>query len=190
MELFPPIPSWDAAHPIVVHLPLGALPLAAVFVVLAMLTRERWSRAMAVSALIALLVGTGGAFLAVMTGEAAGELAEGPGPLAALADPVLEDHEELGELARTVFAVLSGVYVVAMIAGGALHKKSKRKIAALVYLVFLLLYLPALVLLADAAHLGGRLVHEFGIHAPIARDTGAVDRPAPQSIRQPEDDDD
>lgn len=190
MNIVPPLPSWDAAHPVLIHVPLGALPLAGVFVILAIVTRERWSKAFATSALILMLIGTIGAFLAVMSGEAGAELAEGTGPLAALSDPVIEEHEELAELARTVFAGLTVGYVVVLIASGLLWKKSKRAVAVSIQVVFLMLYSSALLLLINAAHLGGRLVHEFGIHAPIARysgDPGAS--PAPARPGEEDDDD-
>ena len=184
MSLFPPIPAWNAIHPVLIHLPLGALPLAGVFVLLAAIAKGTWSRAFAVSALLLLLVGAGGAMLAVMSGEAASELVEGTVPAA---EGVLEQHEELAELARTVFAGLAVVYVGVSFAASMMLKKEKRAMAAGSHLVFLALLLPSLVLLANAAHQGGRLVHEFGIHAPIAQYSG---NDSPPSIPTREEDDD
>lgn len=184
MSLFPPIPSWEAVHPVLIHLPLGALPLAGLFVLLAAIAKGSWSRAFAVSALMLLFIGAGGAMLAVMSGEAASELVEGTVPQA---EAVLEQHEELAELARTVFAVLAVTYIGVSFAASVLLKKGKRAIAAGLHLVFLLLLAPALVLLANAAHQGGRLVHEFGIHAPIAQYSGTD---LPSQIRSHEEDDD
>jgi len=40
-----------------------------------------------------------------------------------------------------------------------------------VQLVFLLVLLVSNVLLANTAHLGGRLVHQYGVHAAIAEAT-------------------
>lgn len=185
MSLFPPIPAWNAVHPVLIHLPLGALPLAGLFVLLAAITKSQWSRAFSCSALLLLLIGAGGAMLAVLSGEAASELVEGTIPQA---EAVLERHEELAELARTVFAGLAVVYVAAAFVASLLQKKGKRAAAAGVQVGFLVLLAPALVLLANAAHQGGRLVHEFGIHAPIAQYSGAA-MPAPDR-GQGEDDDD
>ncbi|MCL4219947.1 MAG: hypothetical protein KJZ65_01120 [Phycisphaerales bacterium] len=185
MSLFPPIPAWNAVHPVLIHLPLGALPLAGVFVLLAALTKNQWSRAFSCSALLLLLIGAGGAMLAVLSGEAASELVEGTMPQA---EAVLERHEELAELARTVFAGLAVVYIGVAFVASLLHKKGRRVVAAGVHLGFLVLLAPALVLLANAAHQGGRLVHEFGIHAPIAQYTGDA---LPTPVRgHGEDDDD
>lgn len=185
MLSFPPIPSWDAVHPVLIHLPLGALPLAGIFVLLAAVARGSWSRAFAVSALTLLLIGAAGAMLAVMSGEAAGELVEGTMPQA---EAVLEQHEELAELARTVFAGLTAVYVGAAFGSSLLLKKGKRGAAAAVHVGFLILLAPALLLLLNAAHQGGRLVHEFGIHAPIAQYSG-TGSPLPIRSHEEEDDD-
>jgi len=189
MNLFPPLPSWDASHPIIVHLPLGAFAIVPIFVVLAIATREQWSKAFSISALVVLLVGVAGAMLAVMSGEAAHEIAEGASPLAELADPVMEEHEELAELARTVFAVLGVLYLGVVIGSSALGKKGKAGLVRVVHAGFLVLYVPALVLLSHVGHLGGRLVHEFGIHAPIARYTTDAVRAQPLPFHDEDDDD-
>lgn len=184
MSLFPPIPAWDAVHPVLIHLPLGALPLAGVFVLAAAIAKGSWSRAFAVSALVLLLIGAGGAMLAVLSGEAAAELVEGTVPQA---EAVLERHEELAELARTVFAGLAVVYVGVAFAASVMLKKGKRAIAAGLHLAFLVVLAPGLLLLMNAAHQGGRLVHEFGIHAPIAQYSGTA---SPRPVRAQEEDDD
>lgn len=190
MNILPPLPNWDAAHPVLIHVPLGALPLALVFVVLSMVMRGQWSKMFAASALILMVIGALGAFIAVMSGEAAAELAEGTGPIAALSDPVIEDHEELAELARTVFAVLTGVYAIVFVVLGKLWNRGKPRLGVWIQSVFLLLYGSALLLLVNAAHLGGRLVHEFGIHAPIARYTGPGDLSPVPARHDGKDDDD
>ncbi|GAB4386949.1 MAG: hypothetical protein Kow0022_17480 [Phycisphaerales bacterium] len=190
MSILPPLPSWDAAHPVLIHVPLGSLPLALVFVLLSMVMRGQWSKMFAASALILMVIGTLGAFIAVMSGEATAELAEGTGPMAVLSDPVIEDHEELAELARTVFAILTAVYAIIFVVLGRLSNRGKSGPAVWIQSAFLLLYGSALLLLVNAAHLGGRLVHEFGIHAPIARYTGPDDLPPVPARLDREDEDD
>ncbi|KAA0216493.1 MAG: hypothetical protein DYG94_04915 [Leptolyngbya sp. PLA3] len=185
MSIFPPIPAWDAIHPVLIHLPLGVLPLAGVIVLLAALTNAQWSRAFAVWALVLLLVGAVGAVLAVMSGEAAGELVEGAVPQA---EAAFERHEELAELARTVFAGLAVVYVGVSLAGSLLLKRGRRAAASGAHLAFLVLLAPALVLLANAAHEGGRLVHEFGIRAPIAQYSGVEDALPAREVEEEHDD--
>ncbi|MEK7856255.1 MAG: hypothetical protein AAB288_09205, partial [Acidobacteriota bacterium] len=61
-------------------------------------------RTFLVSAFILMLIGTIATFIAVSTGEASGELAEQVNNVEA----VLEQHEELAETTRMVFAVLTG----------------------------------------------------------------------------------
>ena len=46
--MFPPMPSWEAAHPLVVHFPIGLLFFAPVLLVMPAIDRKRWVRGGAV----------------------------------------------------------------------------------------------------------------------------------------------
>lgn len=102
MNILPPLPSYESCHPIVVHFPIALLLVSPLFVVLALLWRKQ-AFAMNVAAAVLLSLGTAGAFLATSTGEAAEEAAEQT--LAPKA--VLEQHEELAELASKLFVGVS-----------------------------------------------------------------------------------
>lgn len=100
------------AHPLVVHLPVAMLPLAAFGVVL-MLIRRSWYERYRWAVLFIGAVGTVGAFIATSSGEALqkriGEI-EGPG-----AAEAIEDHARNGDLARTlaiVFFIALALYVL------------------------------------------------------------------------------
>lgn len=160
--MFPPVPAWEHAHPIVVHVPLGVVFAAPVLVLLAMCTCK--SRlAFAVAALVVLAIGTGGAILASATGEAAGDAVSIP----ARAVKVFEHHQELAETTRNVLLAITLGYA-AMVGTGALMKdRFKRPVWIVCNLVALGALGGAMLMLANAGHEGGRLVHEFGVRAHI-----------------------
>lgn len=172
MNPLPPMPSWDGAHPILVHLPIGVLVFVPALLLIAALDAKR-RKVWACSALVAMLFGTLFAFLAVMSGEEAGEHVA----LSAQAEAVLEHHEELGETVRTGFAVLTGLFAAILLVGVYVKKKWARPAVAVASALFGLAYLYALTLLANTGHEGGRLVHEFGVHAPVAHRLADPDAP-------------
>jgi uncharacterized membrane protein len=158
--MLPPLPPWAGLHPVVVHFPIALLLAAPVLVVLSLIVR-RHRAGLGVASLVLMLAGTTGAFLAVATGEAADELAERvPG-----AHATLEQHEELAETVRVVFSALTigfaGILAVPLVRR---REWPPRLYAALVS-GFLLLYAGGAVVLTNAAHLGGQLVHRYGVHA-------------------------
>jgi len=167
MNIFPPIPAWDAAHPIVVHFPIGLLLVAPVLVVLALLVK-RHERGLWIGALAIMLLGVASAFVAVSTGEAGEDAAKG----IAGADVVLDRHEDLAELARNLFAGL-GAALAVIVVTRLVCKSPARRAFVVTGLVYLALHAAASLVLANAAHEGGRLVHEFGVRAPLAATTAA-----------------
>jgi uncharacterized membrane protein len=184
--LLPPIPSWDAAHPLVVHFPIALLFAAPLFVVAGLLLRDR-GRPYLLSALALLVLGTAGAFVAVSTGEAGEDAAEA----VPAASATLERHEELAEQARNAFAALTALYAVVLF-GPALFKRTPgRAVTTVALSAFLALDVAALALLANAAHYGGQLVHAQGVRATAA--PGGVEAPPAAAAARPrggDDDDD
>ncbi len=165
MFTLPPLPAWDGLHPLVIHFPIALFFIAPVLVVAAIVLPRKLATGFALAALTMMIIGTIFAFVAVSTGEAAGEIAERwqPGVEAAI-----ERHEELAGTARTVFAVLTGVFAVLAITPMFFTKKPVPRLAiGGVYGIFLALYAPGMILLANAAHEGGVLVHEYGVHAML-----------------------
>lgn len=163
MSILPPLPAWESLHPAVVHFPIALLMTAPVFVVMGVVWGSR-SREMFTAALLMLLLGTAGAWLATATGDAGEKWAKG----VAGASEVLHEHEEHGELARNLFTGLSLAIAILTVA---LWVRSRppglggRLLAAVVWLG--LFAWPALTL-AQTAHLGGRLVHDLGLRAPLS----------------------
>ena len=90
--MFPPIPSFDGLHPIVVHFPVALLIVAPLFLALAALFPSK-AGCFGRSALVLLALGTIASFVAVESGEAAARLADRTPEINAQ----IERHEELAE---------------------------------------------------------------------------------------------
>lgn len=163
MFQLPPVPSFDGLHPLIIHFPIALLFVAPLFVVIGAILKPRQGRPLLYSALLLMVVGTASIFLAVETGEAARKAADhGPAVQA-----MLEDHEELAESTRTTFTVLTVVFA-AIVSWPLLRRRELGRLASTVLpLAFLLVYGAGMVLLANTADHGGRLVHQLGVHAMI-----------------------
>ncbi len=163
--MFPPIPSWDGLHPIIIHFPIALLIVAPIIILIGIFVPGK-GRTFLISAFILMLLGTIAAFVAVSTGGAAGELAEHTNNVGS----VLEEHEELAETTRAVFTALTAIFGVIVFAPMLFRKELSRMILIPLNLAFLLFYGSGVVLLMNTAHQGGRLVHEFGVRAMMSDD--------------------
>jgi uncharacterized membrane protein len=170
MFTIPPNPGWEGFHPLVIHFPI-ALLLVAPLLVIAGLFLKNHARGLLLGGFILMVLGTISTYVAVPTGKAAGELAERTPEISV----VLAHHEELAETTRAVFTVLTLLYVVMHFGPGLLKREFSRKVILITHLVFLLLYGAGALILANTAHNGARLVHEFGVHSMM----GAEPIPVP-----------
>lgn len=152
--------SWDRLHPLIVHFPVALLLTAPLFVAAALLV-PRARAWLTYCAGILLLLGTGSAFVALATGDAAGDVARLSGP----AKATLERHEELAEATAFVFAGLTALVGVTIFAPMLFARLRNPRLQAIALAGLLTLLVGADVLLGVAAHQGGRLVHEFGVRA-------------------------
>lgn len=180
---FPPIPSWDGLHPLIIHFPIALLLIAPIFLVVGAALTPAKGRAYLIAAMVLLLVGTGSIFLAVETGEAAAKLAErSPGM-----QSVLENHESLAERTQAVFGVLSVIFV-ALIAVPWLVKRAETRLTTTILPVaFLVLYSAGVLLLVNTAHNGGRLVHEFGVRAMVSPTPAGTEAALPTEAERDKD---
>ncbi|PYX90577.1 MAG: hypothetical protein DMG68_01380 [Acidobacteria bacterium] len=184
MIQLPPIPSWQALHPLVVHFPIALLLIAPLFVLAGVLLRGERGRWLLISALALMIAGTTGTFLARATGEAAGKVVGSSPQLHA----VLESHEELAETTSLVFSVLTVTFAAIVLAPRFLRDTQNGVVSSLLPLAFLLFYSAGAVLLMNTAHDGGRLVHEMGVHAvgAPARPVAAAPTSAVVNTRDPD----
>lgn len=162
----PTLPPWDALHPVAVHFPVAFLVLAPLLTLVALLSREGRVGMTRVAFLVALL-GAMGASLAVQTGEATEDRARIP----EAAESVLHEHEEMAERAP-LFAWGLAIGLGALVLIPMVRKREmKTRSARAVLGMLLVLQLAATLYIANTAHLGGRLVHEFGVRAPWPTDS-------------------
>ncbi|MDQ1264892.1 MAG: hypothetical protein QG635_41 [Bacteroidota bacterium] len=156
----PPIPSWDGLHPLIIHFPIGLLFLAPVFLLLGLML-DKYRKSLYMSAFIIMLLGTVSAFIAVSTGEAAGEMAIRTPDIT----KVIMSHEELAEKTVTYFSIITAVFLVIFIIPIIIKKELNALINKLLGTLFFIAFLIGLVILISTAHNGGRLVHELGVRA-------------------------
>ena len=164
MELFPPMPSWEAAHPLVVHFPIALILVAWVPMVVGLVdVRRRW--AWMGAGLLLLVMGTAGAFIAVLSGEATEDKVV---VTSELIERAIHEHEEAGEMARTLAVAATAMFVVALGLGAGMKKGRGRTLAVgVAAVVFAGVYGLCAQRLAWAGHRGGELVHAYGVRAPM-----------------------
>jgi uncharacterized membrane protein len=164
MMQLPPIPSWQALHPLIVHFPIALLLVAPVFVIVGAVLGPPKSRTFLVSALILMVLGTASLFVSAETGEAAGKLA----PRTPAVQAVIEQHEELAETTEILFSMLTVAFAALLFAPKLLRRDLASRFLRALLAAFLLFYATGVLFLANTAHHGGRLVHELGVRAPLA----------------------
>jgi uncharacterized membrane protein len=158
----PSIPSWNALHPLVIHFPIALLLIAPLFVVVGAVISPPKGRAFLMSALILMVLGTVSVFLAVETGEAAGQVAG----LTPAIKATLKQHQDLAETTRVLFSLLTVAFAALLFVSGSLELD--RRLNAALLAAFLIFYATGALFLVNTARHGGHLVHEFGVRAPVA----------------------
>lgn len=161
--LVPAIPAWESLHPLVVHFPIVLLLVSPVFVLVSAVLPPLKGRPYLIVGLALLLAGTVSLYVAAETGEAAAEMADSTPAVSA----ALHSHERLASQTRMVFSGLS-VLLVALFALPQLRSRlNTRFVSTTLPLIFLALYSTGMAALVNTAHQGGRLVHQYGVHAVI-----------------------
>ena len=171
----PPVPTWDALHPLIVHFPIVLLLVAPLFIVLGALMPKS-GRAMYLAALILMVLGTVSAFVSFETGEAAGKLAERTPQINA----AIEHHEELAETTRLLFSILTAIFAGLLYVPRFMRFEIGRRAQAIAAFVFLFFYASGTLVLVNTAHQGGMLVHQYGVHALVAPDANNPPPAAPE----------
>lgn len=165
----PPIPTWNAIHPLIVHFPIALLLTAPVLILFGVTLAPSRGRGFFLAALVMMALGTVATFLASATGEAAGRVARRSAEIGA----VLSRHESLADITRVVFGVLTIAFAVLLYGLERLETRQRFGVVVLP-LLFLAFYGVGLLILVNTAYAGERLVHQFGVHAPFANASGTM----------------
>ena len=169
MLQFPPIPSWDSLHPLIIHYPIVLLLLSPLFIIISASLSPPKGQPYMIAALIILLLGTGSLYVAASTGESAAALAERGSSVSS----VLALHQDLASETEVLFAGLSIILLGIVVLPKVLGRQETRLFTTYLPLSFLALYCVGALLLVNTAHAGGRLVHEYGVHAIIAPESSS-----------------
>ncbi|MFA7237577.1 MAG: DUF2231 domain-containing protein, partial [Phycisphaeraceae bacterium] len=162
MWQLPPIPPWNAIHPMIVHFPIVLLLIAPLFVLLG-IPRGPWGRAFSAAGLVLLVLGTVSTLIVAEAGEAAAELVVRSDAINA----VLHAHTELADITKVLAIVFTCIYIILLITRLILRDKLKPLLWTLLSVAFLLGYSTVLLALVNTGHDGGRLVHELGVLAQL-----------------------
>jgi len=156
--------DWGGLHPVLVHFPVSLLSIAPLFIVIGLFTKKS-AKTFYVCALVLLLTGTAGAYLAETSGEKASEAvstADGNETLA-----TLRTHAELAEKATLHFSILTALFLVYVLFYTLLNGIFGPRIHQLGLILFLAAYAYSLLILANTAHHGGMLVHHHGVQSKL-----------------------
>lgn len=173
----PPQPPWEGLHPLVIHFPIALLFITPVFVLLAAFLGKhgRW---FGLTALMLLVMGTVSGAVAVSSGNAAFdamETAEDGGW------EVAEEHQQAAQEVQIMLVGLTLLYAVLFAIPLVISKWNVRRYWLLTNLVFLALLMVVNLQLAHAAHLGGRLVHQYGVRAILENGAAEAGIPDPEA---------
>ena len=168
MFSLPPVPSWDSLHPLVIHIPIGLLLIAPLFVVIGAVLPPAKGRSYLMAALLLMVIGTVSVFVAVETGEAGGKLVERTPEITTM----LQRHEQFAEQTQFVFSVLTGAFA-AIVALPFVLRRMPKRVPERVFttwlpLALLVAYAGGALLLINTGHHGGMLVHQLGVHAMLS----------------------
>lgn len=155
----PKPPVWEGMHPLIVHIPVAVLMIVPLFIIIGIIWRDK-AKCHFTVALILMVIGTIGTYFSVASGEAAMQLAKRSEEI----NSVLADHETLAMWTRTIFSILTIIYI-ALIVFLYSKKEINPKITSFIHLIFLGVYCLGVFFLTLTGHQGARLVHEFGIQS-------------------------
>lgn len=183
----PALPTWENLHPLMVHFPIVLLTIAGLPLLLSLFWGKQRTTLLFVAATL-FATGAIAAFLALSTGEEAEHAAKG---MSEAAHKLAHDHEEMAELTRNVFIVVTLVSIALAIAAMKIGTAAKAKFVLAGSVLAVLGWGFGSLALANTGHLGALLVHEYGIHANLDNaalsDSPPTQTPVPSSEQQVDD---
>ncbi len=170
MQQFPPIPAWEALHPLIIHFPIVLLLMSPLFIAISAILPPSKGKPFMMTAIFLLLLGTASLFIARSTGKEAAKLVEPKGTMGT----VLETHRNFASETIIVFSQLSIILLGIFLLPRILRQRETRLFSTVLPLTFLAFYLGGIVFLLNTAYTGSRLVHQLGVHALISATTGQL----------------
>lgn len=164
MNAFPSIPGWDGIHPVAVQFAVVLFCLTPVLLLASLLSRKAWET-WARAALLVMALGAVASWLAVASGHSAAQLVDKTAAL----QREISAHEALGVQTRNLFTLFTLVFGLLVFLPVWLRRKLPNAMRYALYASFLVVGLAATLVVARAASLGGRLVHESGVRAMVVR---------------------
>lgn len=155
--------DWGGLHPLLVHFPIVLFFVAPFFAAAALI----WSasaKTLNICALALMLTGVAAILAATSSGEMAAEHLASP-PLEVI--DTLDAHYRLAEQARLGFCILTAVFFLFVCLRTRLSARFGRRGEITAVALFLLIYASQLLLLFNAAHYGGKLVHQHGLRSSL-----------------------
>ena len=158
------MPPIGELHPIVVHFVVALGLVGIVFRILSLLPFGKWATH---AATVLIVMAAGASVLAVKSGAAS----HGPAERIPGARPLVQEHEELGEKARTVLLVLAALELIG------LATRRREKMARGLAIASAVVGLPTAGLIYGASKHGGELVYDYaGGVGTLRSDTAGVAR--------------
>jgi uncharacterized membrane protein len=161
MFTIPPLPRWNALHPLIVHFPIALLLVAPLFLVAAIALPRNKAKHALLAGFVLVLLGTGSLIFAMETGEAAAEQVNKTTQI----QSVLHDHEELAETTEAVFGAITVLFAALLFGPRLFRKEMTIRTFRVTLSILVVVYVAGMLSLVNTAHAGGRLVHEFGVTA-------------------------
>ena len=174
---FPSIPGWDGIHPLMVQFTVVLFFVTPVLLVASLLSRKAWET-WARATLLVMTLGAVASWLAVASGHAAAQLVD----KTAIVQGQIAVHESLGVQARNLLTMFTVAFALLVFLPSWLKRSLPNPARLALYASFLVIGFGAGLVMARAAGLGGRLVHESGVRAMVvqAEPGQGADAPAPE----------
>jgi uncharacterized membrane protein len=154
------MPPWNHIHPAIVHFPIALLTVAPLVVLLGLIWPAQ-RRGLHAAALLLLVLGIGGLFLALESGDAVERYARATPALLA----GLREHELAAQWTTLIFGLLGVAFAVLWALPLWRQRELPKSLETGLLVLWLLLSIAGVLAVGRTGHLGGHLVHDLHTHA-------------------------